>query len=156
MLVIQNNAFENSAMSTVVIPQSITKIKTSAFASCLNLESVKYPANGIESATDIFYGCSKLKTITITGTGNMQDYEENSQPWLSLRTILTTVVFESGVTSVGNYGFEKITTLSSITWNDIQTIGTNSFQGCTGLGSIDFSSTSVKTINSYAFSGVVE
>ena len=44
------------------------------------------------------------KTLTISGTGDMYDYEENGAPWEGLRGVNKWVI-EDGVTSIGNNAF---------------------------------------------------
>ena len=44
-------------------------------------------------------------TLTISGTGAMEDYEEGSAPWYAQRDQIQTVVIEAGVTSIGSYAF---------------------------------------------------
>ena len=46
-------------------------------------------------------------TLTISGTGDMPDYEihDNKAPWYSDRDKIKIVVIEDGVTSIGNNAF---------------------------------------------------
>ena len=84
------------------------------------------------------------KTLTITGTGAMNDYNNSSNkaPWNTYKNEMTTVVIESGATTVGQYAFLQCTALTSI---DIQSgvtsIGIGAFESCTGLTSINLPNT---------------
>ena len=60
----------------------------------------------------------------------MKDYGENEQPWHSIIGKITTVKFDEKVTTIGGRSFEERINLKDVTI-----------------------STSMKTINSYAFSG---
>lgn len=44
-------------------------------------------------------------TLTISGTGAMEDYVNGSAPWYAERDQIQTVVIEAGVTSIGSYAF---------------------------------------------------
>lgn len=53
--------------------------------------------------------------LIISGTGSMYDYsEENKAPWAELDWYISSVVIESGVTSIGDYAFRYNTTGSVI------------------------------------------
>ena len=68
------------AITSITIPSTVTRINTKAFEGCSEVTSLKYPRSEIITANDIFEGCSKLTKITITGTGNMQQYSSENQP----------------------------------------------------------------------------
>ena len=46
-------------------------------------------------------------TLTINGTGDMEDYDDSDAPWSSICEEITTVVIGAGVTSIGNYAFSS-------------------------------------------------
>jgi hypothetical protein len=54
-------------------------------------------------------------TLTISGTGDMEDYNRNSPlPWYSKKSSIKSVVIKSGVTSIGNGAFSYCTSLEKI------------------------------------------
>ena len=57
-------------------------------------------------------------TLTIYGTGSMQDYYSKSAPWYKYRSSIQSVMLEDGVTSIGAYAFKDCTSLESITIPD--------------------------------------
>ena len=96
------------------------------------------------------------QTLTISGSGAMTDYNLNNQPWKDLKSQITTVTIESGVTSIGDYAFYNCTNLTSITIPasltsigdyvffssnltsislpaGVESIGTAAFNGCINL-----------------------
>ena len=97
-------------------------------------------------------------TLTISGTGAMRDWGTiggEPSPWthFSVINILTDVVIEEGVTTIGNDAFRGCTRLTSVSIpNGVITIGYNAFRNCTGLTSIIIPN-SVITIGYAAFSG---
>lgn len=68
------------------------------------------------------------KTLTISGTGTMQDFTYDSQPWIESKDLIEKVVIEDGVESIGEYAFYDFTSLTSIEIpNSVTTIGSNAF-----------------------------
>ena len=175
---IGSNAFKNIRITELTIPTSVSSIGASSFGSCTSLTTLNYPTTKITFDKTMLSGCTALKTIKITGSGAMQNYGTENQPWNSIIGQITKVEFASGVTSIGKYSFQKATSLtsSSITWggvisignsafigcsgfkgtftipNTITTLGTNAFNGCTGITGLSIS-TSIGTISNYAFKG---
>lgn len=77
------------------------------------------------------------KTLTISGSGEMEDYTQNNTPWSAARYDIQTVVIESGVTSIGAYGFSGCSNMNMITIPaDVASIGRGAFFGCASLTSI--------------------
>ena len=89
--------------------------------------------------------------LTISGTGNMSDFQSFFQtPWKDLK--INTVLIRQGVTNIGDNAFASSLRLKKVTIPDsVTSIGDNAFQGCVCLKSIDIPN-SVKTIGSSAFS----
>ena len=76
-------------------------------------------------------------TLTISGTGKMDDHNSSSSPWLSDERIIK-VVIENGVTSIGDYAFYGCTRLTSIDIPESVTyIGRSALEYCRSLTAID-------------------
>ena len=58
-------AFANCHLKSVAIPDSVTEIKESAFACCLNLESVVFGKNVETIGSNAFEMCASLKSIDL-------------------------------------------------------------------------------------------
>ena len=87
--------------------------------------------------------------LTITGTGEMQDWNDYSSPWYES---VKQVIIGDGVTTIGDWAFSYCRALTSITIpNSVTTIGDNAFESCSSLTSITIPN-SVTTIGDYAFS----
>ena len=99
---------------------------------------------------------SSTGTLTISGTGNMIDYDYNSYnhnyaPWYNYHSSIKKVVINNGVTSIGEYAFNGCKGLTSVTIpNSVTSIGEYAFYGCTGLTSVTIPN-SVTSIGSFAF-----
>lgn len=95
-------------------------------------------------------------TLTIKGSGNMENYDHNSSyyaPWM-WKTV-TQVKFEGSVTSIGNYAFLDCPNLTSITIPDsVVSIGAFAFCNCSNLENVvmpNDSNSSLKLIGADAF-----
>jgi len=76
-------------------------------------------------------------TLTITGTGAMQGWNNTSMPWYNVKNEITSVVINYGVTTIGTCAFEAHTNLSSVSIpSSITSTGSWAFVGCTKLTSI--------------------
>ena len=90
-------------------------------------------------------------TLTISGTGDMEDYSRFDAPWLSQRDKIKKVVIENGVTNIGSYAFREYKSLTSITIpNSVTSIGEYAFSDCSSLTSMTIPN-SVTSIGEYAF-----
>ena len=75
--------------------------------------------------------------LTISGTGEMADYENNPPPWYDQRTSIQSVIIENGVTSIGDFAFYGCNILTSASLPDsVTSIGSYSFSLCRSLISI--------------------
>ena len=64
--IIGENAFDNSNLENVTIPESVVQIGSSAFISCVNLRKVSIP-NSVESVGSMaFYECKNLQDISMS------------------------------------------------------------------------------------------
>ncbi len=73
-------------------------------------------------------------TLTISGTGNMYDYNENDMPWLLFRDTTDVVILERGITHIGNNAFNGFVKLNKMELpNTLSSIGANAFAGCRKL-----------------------
>ena len=92
------------------------------------------------------------KTLTITGTGAMPDFNPPAdRPWDSFRNRIQTVTIGAGVTTIGEYAFHGCTKLPSITIpNSVTAIGEHAFGNCWTLTSITLPD-GLQTIGEAAF-----
>ena len=73
-------------------------------------------------------------TLTISGTGNMYDYNENDMPWFLFRDTTDVVILERGITGIGNNAFNGFVKLGKIELpSTLTSIGANAFAGCRKL-----------------------
>ena len=101
-------------------------------------------------------------TLTITGTGEMDDYDsedvgENeyvtTAPWGHNYQSIKSIVLEDGITSVGLMAFCGCNSLTSVSISDsVTSIGYHAFEDCSSLTSITIPD-SITSIGVCAFSG---
>ena len=72
--------------------------------------------------------------LTISGSGDMYDYEEFDIPWLLLRDATNKIIMERGITRIGNNAFRGFVGISKIELpNTLLSIGENAFADCRTL-----------------------
>ena len=92
-------------------------------------------------------------TLTISGTGEMTDFNSLTMPWYNVRDEITSVVINSGVSNIGNYALHDCPNLISISIsNNVTSIGDDAFSACSCLASVIFSN-SITSIGKRAFEG---
>ena len=73
-------------------------------------------------------------TLTISGTGNMYDYDDYGMPWFLFRDTTNAVILERGITGIGNNAFNGFVKLGKIELpSTLTSIGANAFAGCRKL-----------------------
>lgn len=110
---------------------------------------------GANDASDI---AAHLKTfdgevfsLEIVGQGSMKDFKQ--PPWNSYRNKITNIVIEDGIFNIGNYAFQRFSSLEEVILpNSITCIGKSSFEYCSSLEKIKLPNRLAK-IDDFAFSG---
>ena len=91
--------------------------------------------------------------LTISGTGDMYDYNSSTIPWYLEKDDIQSVRIGNGVTRIGNYAFYQCSALSSVTMgSSVTAIGTYAFAYCAKIPSIIIGD-HVTTIGNSAFYG---
>ncbi len=169
---ISANAFSNmTALKTVVIPEGLEIIGDYAFKWCGSLTTVNLPDSLRIIGEDPFYGCggitkitssklpSSLETIGPSAFSGFTGLTSVEFP-ASLKTIdesafygcsnLSEVIFNEGLTNIGNYAFAYCN-LKNIEFNNgLESIGEYAFAYNKNLTQVSFSE-GIKEIGKYAF-----
>ncbi len=152
-------AFYGSAITSAVIPETVTEIGNLAFSNCENLVSVNIPKNVTSLGVETFGWCEKLEQITIPAAVTVMDVTtfsgcsgltsitvEEGNTVFDSRDNCKAIIRTSGnlfyrgcknstipqsVTAIGMYAFYGCSTLTSITIpKNITSIGTYVFRLC--------------------------
>ena len=143
-------AFATSSLSSIKLPETITKIEYGAFYGCSNLETVTLPKNIEFIEYMAFSGCEKLESITLP-SGITSIEKEMFNGCSSLKK----VILPEGVKEIGEKAFYQCAALTDFKLpTSLQSIGQQAFWGCSSLTSITFPA-SLKTIESSAFQGCI-
>ena len=150
------NAFAGcTALTTATIPANVVSIGANAFSGCNNLVvTYKGTANqwrlmGYKMSGTIcsdgtlwdFGDCGETvaymivdDTLRIFGEGAMTDYTSGGAPWYALRSKISKLTLDAGVTSIGAFAFEDCTGLTAVTVSEnVTSVGANAFAGCNNL-----------------------
>ena len=144
-----NEAFYNNYnISTVIIPDSVTRIGTEAFYYCKSLTSVVIGDSVTSIGSSAFYNCSSLTSVVIGDSVT----SINSETFYYCKS-LTSVVIGDSVTSIGYGAFKYCSSLTSVVLGDsVTNIGRYAFEDCSSLTSVVLGD-SVTSISNDAFDG---
>ncbi|MCI5667890.1 MAG: leucine-rich repeat protein [Oscillospiraceae bacterium] len=166
--------YDCRTMTDVNIGAKVQSLGTYAFEHCLALTEVEIPSTVKTLGAGLFSACDSLKKLTTNAdlvnnaaTKNKSAYQilfySDSTACLStfyggdqnlVNHALQEVVFNSGVTTIGDYSFGGAEKLKRITIADTVTrIGIEAFYNCKELVFVSTIPRSVTEISDYAFSG---
>lgn len=110
-------------LTSVTIPNSVTKIGSWAFFDCIGLTGVTIPDSVTSIGEGAFYRCSSLASVTIPNRVT----KIGSWAFLSCES-LTSVTIPDSVTEIGDGAFEYCDNLSQVELgNSVETIGEQAF-----------------------------
>jgi len=135
-----------TSLTSIVIPNSVTKIGDKIFFYCPSLTSIEI-SNSVTTIGDkMFFRCPSLTSIVIPNSVTTIGKEV-----FYCCTSLTSIVIPNSVTTIGDKMFYSCTSLTSIEIpNSVTTIGDEVFCNCTSLTSIVIPN-SVTTIGALVF-----
>lgn len=145
-----------SNLTSVNIPDNVTKLDTRAFKGCFNLSKMNIPNSVTEIEDYAFYGCWNLTDVTVsnslTSIGESVFYQT---PWFEnlpdgiiyLGKVLydyigempagTSIDIMDGITTINNDAFKDYTGLVSITVpSSLEKVEDNAFEGCVNLKTV--------------------
>ena len=139
---------QNSSVTSVSIPNSVTDIGDAAFSQCVALTSVTIPDSVMNIGDFAFDNCAGLASATLGG-GVTNIGRRSFGGCYSLANL----TIPNGVTSIGVGSFQYCYSLTSVTIpNSVTSIGNEAFIQCTGLTNVIIGS-GVTMIGDGAFSG---
>ena len=163
---IRDKAFKNNtAVTSVSIPESVVSIGTEAFSGCTALSKVNIPDGITKIAEHTFYKCESLTSITIPSSVISFDsgaffsckcletvyYEGTLDTWLAIRFNDYSYRADANPCNNGAYFYIDGKLLTDPVIPDgTETIAEKTFCGCKSMTSITLPS-SLKQIKNYAF-----
>ncbi len=112
------SAFQGCANETFSVPATVTAIPNTLFSGCKNLREVEMSDTVATFGTNVFYNCSALTTLKISGKDSPEGV----------------ISFPSALTGIGNYSFSGCSALKRVEIPEgVKTIGSYMFQNCTSL-----------------------
>lgn len=162
-----------SALQSVELPVTVSSVGTRTFAGCSALNAVglgnvstigEAAFNGCSALTEIaipngvetlgnyaFYGCSSLATVTLGTQERSSSSLKTIGDYAFAETAVKSVVLPDGVSTLGNYAFNKCASLATVSLgNSLTAIGDYAFSDCKKLESVTFGS-ALETIGERAF-----
>ena len=156
---------ENTEITKLVIPNDVTSINSYAFYGCSGLTSVFIPNSVTSIGSSAFYGCSGLQKVIVPNIDikkwcNIKFSSSTDNPlyyahhlYSDENTEITKLIIPNDVTSINSSAFYGCSGLTSVTiGNSVTSIGSSAFSYCSGLTSVTIPN-SVTSIGSSAFSG---
>ena len=158
-------------VTSVTIGSGVTRIGNYAFNGCSNLTTVTIPPSITSIGNFAFYECWAMESLYITDLAawcniSFPNYSHSCPFYRNCRadkpqgggnlyvngTKVTTLTIPNGITAISNYAFCGFAGITSIQFNKVTTIGTQTFASCHGLTSVTIPE-GVTTIgnNSFAY-----
>ena len=137
-----------SALTSIQIPNSVTKIDEGAFCACSSLTSVEIPNSVTTIGYSAFRDCSSLTSVEIPNSVTTIGYSAFRDC-----SSLTSIEIPNSVTKIDTCAFLGCSSLTSVEIpNSVTKIDTCAFLDCSSLTSIEIPG-SVTTIDREAFCG---
>lgn len=143
--------YNNTAITSITLPETVVAICDYTFSGCSALESVVMGDNVIYIGSSVFSNCRKLTNINLSS--NLIKIDNSA---FSYCTILESIVLPTSLKSIGNRAFESCWKLVNVFFENgessLEYIGYYSFLSCSKLSSIYIPAT-VITIDVSSSSG---
>lgn len=142
------HAFSESELTSIIIPESVGTIGSSAFEWCSYLENITIPASILAIEQYSFSNCTSLKSISIPTS-----VKSLGQAAFSNCKVLKSIKLPKGVKVINEWTFMNCVKLKTVTLSTATTeIGMGAFKGCAVLSKITIPKT-VTEIGIAAFDG---
>ena len=161
---IDDNAFDGSTVTSVILPESLTTIGDNAFAFCNNLTTITIPKDVEHIGVGPFKACENLKTITVdeensaytSSSGTLFSYDRSTLVQFVANNKLTKISIPKAVSTIAPeafYGASKLVSVNLST-SAISSIGEEAFAGCTSLSNVTVGWAAPLNVPENVFDGV--
>lgn len=141
---IESFAYDNTAISSVSIPNTVTQIGGMAFSGCANLTNIEIPNSVSYLDGGVFKNCTNLQTVVLGNNIHLIECETFYGCQKLQNINLNNVVM------IGDNAFNDCRKLTSLNMPQIVSIGVSAFQSCELLQTIKLSRY-ITSIGDYAF-----
>ena len=135
---------DNTQITEITIPDSVTSISLNAFWGCTNLKSIKLPSSLKSISTGTFEYCYSLNSIIIP------DGVEAIGADAFMYSGLKEISLPASVKTIGQFAFKDNENLEVVILNKVENLGRGAFEGCISLKQIIIPET-VKNIDHHVF-----
>ncbi len=147
--IISSYLFSRTKLESIVLPNSVTSIGSSAFSGCSGLAFVPIPSSVTSIESNAFSGTAWYDNQPdgLVYVGNFVYNYKGEMP------ANNHIVIKDGTIGIANSAFNYCSSLTSVTIpNSVKCIGDRTFDGCSNLISVSIGN-SVTSIGSFSFSG---
>ena len=144
------SAFSDAQISSVTIPEGVTRIAGAAFYECTQLQAVNIPSSVKTIGNQAFYGCSRLQSVDLAyvTTLGKKAFQETQIALPAMLTTLNKEAFENcaltslelpgRLVTIGERAFKNNKGLTSVKVPDVcVTVDKEAFRDCNSLSEID-------------------
>ncbi len=134
VLMIGKSAFSETAITSLIMPDTVIYILPWAFVNCNKLETVEISTSLQVIGLNAFQNCMALETIDLSMATSMESIEDEAfRGCLGLREI----TFSDSIVRIGKNAFFQCESLEQIILpKNLQEIGESAFCACTGAKKI--------------------
>ncbi len=134
---IRTSAFFSSNIKSIEIPDSVTSIGDSVFAACQNLKSISFPDSVTYMGNEMFVNCQALEYVKLPSS-IIAIGEYTFDYCISL----TSITVPSSVTYIGNYAFDECFNLESVYIpSTVTKIDSCAFSACESIADVYYEGT---------------
>ena len=152
-----NEAFRDTAVTSVLLPDTVVYIGDGTFRGCSSLVTLEplLPSGVYWIGNYAFNGCSKIEgKLELALDGHKLEFHSTGNNF-SYCSSLSEIVFGEGVTSFPNTSFRGCSSMTNLTLSTKTTsIGASAFRDCSSLKHVTpFLPPTVTSVANYAFGG---
>ncbi len=124
---------ENSAITSVVVPESVIRVRNSSFQGCKNLEKVEFKGDNTFLDSAVFANCYTLSSVTLPAALKVLE----RQTFIACYK-LTDIKLPDSLELIGRVAFYECSSLTNVEMgNNITAIDTAAFFGCSAMKKIN-------------------
>ena len=140
--IIGHEAFSESRVTKITLPEGLTSIEYSAFSDCTNLTELNIP-KGVTELNKYMFWDSALKNLSFSedspyiSENGIVYSKDKTELLFGIGSMTGKLVIPEGVKSIGDKAFQEMTGISEVEFpKSLVSIGDSAFLGCNRIESI--------------------